>query len=78
MSLDEVVRLSTEAPAELVGMEGQIGTLSVGAEGDCALFRMEEGSFTFTDSYGNNTEGTRRLVPTTTIKGGEVYRPSSD
>ncbi len=78
MSLDEAVRLSTEAPAKVVGMAGEIGTLKVGAEGDCALFRMEEGRFTFTDSYGNTTEGTQRLVPVTTIKGGEVYRPVGD
>ena len=76
MSLDEVVRLSTEAPAKVVGMAREIGTLKVGAEGDCALFCMEEGRFTFTDSYGNTTEGTERLVPVNTIKGGEVYRPA--
>ena len=74
LSLDEVVRLSTEAPARIVGMAGQIGTLKVGAEGDLAAFRMEEGQFTFTDSYENTTEGTQKLVPVMTVKGGEVYK----
>lgn len=72
--LDEAVRLSTEAPAEIIGMSGRVGTLKAGAEGDLAAFRMEEGSFTFTDSYENSVEGARRLVPVITVKGGEVYR----
>jgi len=74
VSLDEAVRLSTEAPAEIIGMSGRVGTLKAGAEGDLAAFRLEEGSFTFTDSYENSVEGTRRLVPVITVKGGEVYR----
>ncbi len=72
--LHEAVRLSTEAPAKIVGMEGQIGTLKVGAEGDLAAFRVEDGLFTFTDSYENTREGTRKLVPVLTVKGGEVYK----
>jgi dihydroorotase len=72
--LHEAVRLSTEAPAKIVGMEGQIGTLRAGAEGDLAAFRVEDGLFTFTDSYENTREGTRKLVPVLTVKGGEVYK----
>ena len=72
--LHEAVRLSTEAPAKIVGMEGQIGTLKAGAEGDLAAFRVEDGLFTFTDSYENTREGTRKLVPVLTIKDGEVYK----
>jgi dihydroorotase len=74
VALDEAVRLSTEAPAKLVGMEGRIGTLKAGAEGDMAAFRMKEGAFTFTDSYGNKMEGRRQLVPAMVVKGGKVYR----
>jgi dihydroorotase len=74
MALDEAVRLSTEAPAKLVGMAGKIGTLKVGAEGDMAAFRMKEGAVTFTDSYGNKMEGKRQLVPEMVVKGGKVCR----
>ena len=68
------MRLSTEAPVKIVGVEGQIGTLKVGAEGDLTAFRVEDGLFTFTDSYENTREGTRKLVPVLTVKGGEVYK----
>lgn len=72
--LYDAVRLSTEAPARLLGMEGQIGTLKVGAEGDLAAFRVEDGIFTFTDSYENTLQGTRRLEPVIVVKGGEVVK----
>jgi dihydroorotase len=71
--LYESVRLTTEAPAKVLGLEGQIGTLKPGAEGDVSVFRIEDGLFTFTDSYGNTREGTRKLVPVVTVKGGEVF-----
>ncbi|MDP3062353.1 MAG: hypothetical protein Q8O40_03920 [Chloroflexota bacterium] len=66
-------RLATAAPAKVMGMEGRIGTLRGGAEGDVALFRLEEGRLTFTDSYGVTAEGRQRLVPVTTGRRGKVY-----
>ncbi|MDP3062798.1 MAG: amidohydrolase/deacetylase family metallohydrolase, partial [Chloroflexota bacterium] len=74
LSLDEAVRLATAAPAKVMGMEGRIGTLRVGAEGDVALFRLEEGHFTFTDSYGKTADGRQRLVPMVTIRHGKVHK----
>jgi dihydroorotase len=72
--LYDAVRLSTQAPARLLGMEGKIGTLKVGAEGDLAAFRIEDGIFTFTDSYENKMQGTRKLEPVIVVKGGEVVK----
>ncbi len=73
LSLDDAVRLATAATAKVMGMEGRIGTLKKGAEGDVAVMRLEEGRFTFTDSYGKTADATQRLVPVTTIRKGKVY-----
>jgi dihydroorotase len=74
LSLDEVVRLGTEAPAHALGMAGVIGTLKPGAEGDVSLFRLEEGSFKFVDAYGKSAVGRQRLAPALTVRGGRVFR----
>ena len=88
LSLDEVVRRSTETPARVLGQSGVLGTLRVGAEGDVTLLRREEGRFTLTDRTspmthmggtkwepGASVEATRRLVHVHTVKGGTLYRP---
>jgi dihydroorotase len=74
MSLDEVVRLSTETTARVMGLEGRMGTLRVGAEGDATILRLEEGQFTLTDSTGASVQARRRLSHLGTVKGGRVYR----
>ena len=74
LSLDEVVRLGTEAPARAIGLGDRLGSLRVGCEGDAALLRMEEGRFTFTDSFKKTATGRRRLVPVAVVKGGRVYK----
>jgi len=75
LSLDEVIERSTEAPARLLGMEGKIGTLQAGAEGDVAVWELREGEFTFEDSYQNTLTGRLKLEPVLTLKGGEMFLP---
>jgi dihydroorotase len=75
LSLDEVIRLSTVTAAGVMGMAGRLGTLQVGAEGDVAILRLDEGEFTFTDAEGVSVEGRQRLSHVHTVKGGRPYRP---
>lgn len=88
MSLKEVVRLSTENTARTMGLEGRLGTLKVGAEGDVTVMRLEEGRFPLRDRTSTNTslgpntwapgvtvEASQRLTHVVTVKGGKVYRP---
>ena len=88
MTLEDVVRRSTETPARVLGLAGTIGTLKVGAEGDVTVMREEEGSFTLVDRLspmtrmgatkwepGTSLEASRRLVHVHTVKGGALYRP---
>ena len=88
MSLEEVVRRSTETPAHVLGLAGTIGTLKVGAEGDVTVMREEEGRFPLVDRLspmtrmgntrweaGTCMQASRRLVHVHTVKGGALYRP---
>lgn len=75
LSLDEVIRLSTIAPARILGMDAHLGTLRPGAEGDVTILRMEEGRFTLTDAAGLSVEAPRRLAHAQTVSHGRLYRP---
>ena len=88
LSLEEVVRRSTETPARALGLDDRLGTLRVGAEGDAAVLRLDEGRFELVDRLTTMTklgstrwepgvrfEATRRLSHVRTVLRGRVYRP---
>ena len=88
LSLEEVVRRSTETPARVLGLGDRVGTLKVGAEGDAAVVRLEEGRFELVDRISPMTklgstrwepgvrfEAPHRLSHVRTILRGRVYRP---
>jgi dihydroorotase len=70
MSLDEVVEAATSAPARVIGLENEVGSLQPGLMADVALFELEKGTFRY---YGVNMdmrEGHERLRHKLTIIGG--------
>src|SRR5437868_7488204 len=73
MSLDDIVRRATAAPARIMGYEGTVGTLKPGANADIAVFELRDGSFPLRDSDGNTINAKRRLVAQLTIKDGRVW-----
>ncbi len=75
LSLDNVIRLSTETTARTMGLANKLGTLKVGAEGDVTILRLDEGRFALTDSYGATVEARQKLGHVNTVKGGRLYRP---
>jgi len=74
VSLDEALRMVTAAPAEVVGMQGRLGTLKTGAEADLALFELAEGRFEFADVAGETRTGRWKLVPRGVIRAGRVVK----
>jgi dihydroorotase len=74
LSLDETLAKVTAAPAQAIRMSDQIGTLKTGAWGDAVIFELQEGSFDFSDCYGQVRTGRQRLAPTIVIRGGKLYR----
>lgn len=75
MPLVEVIRATTETPAKLMGMEGQIGTLKPGAYADVTVMKIEDREYTFVDSYGNSLPAHQIMIPQFTMKNGKTrYR----
>jgi dihydroorotase len=72
MTLNEVVRCVTEAPARLLGEVGRLGTLAPGAEGDVTMLRCEDGAFPLTDTVGVTETGRVALRVAGVIVGGDL------
>jgi len=75
MSLDDVVRLSTQAPATTMGLSQSLGTLKVGAAADATIVSLDEGRFPLTDSLGVTVEARSSLTHVRTVRDGRIYRP---
>ena len=71
LSLDDVIQRSTWHPARELKQDG-LGHLSVGANADIAVVRLERGSFGFVDSFGGRMQGTQRLACELTLRDGKV------
>jgi dihydroorotase len=70
MSLPDVIERATTRPAAAM-RRTDLGTLSPGAPADIALFRLEEGEYTFHDVNMSPRKGTVRLINTLTLVDGE-------
>ncbi len=70
LDLPDAIARCTAAPADVIGMSGQIGTLAPGAHGDLAIFELEEAPYTFVDVHGKTRLGDRRLVPAKVVRAG--------
>ena len=73
MELPDVVRRSTLAPAQRLGVDA--GTLRIGAEADIAVLELVEEPVTLTDAYGQTREWDRRLRAAATYRAGERLDP---
>ena len=71
MSLPDVIERATSRPAAAM-RRPDLGTLRPGSVADIALFRVEEGDYTFHDIHMNPRIGRQRLISTQTLIAGEV------
>lgn len=69
--LTEVIRESTTNPASEIG-HPELGQIAVGAMADIAVLRVDHGHFGYADLAGGKVDGTERIVPEMTIRGGKV------
>ncbi|MGY3454136.1 amidohydrolase family protein [Bradyrhizobium sp. USDA 4353] len=72
-SLDQVVSMTTTAPAKIIGRTPKLGTLQVGAPADLAIVDLVEGPVTFVDTRGNKREGKLQLKPVQTVINGVPF-----
>jgi dihydroorotase len=71
MPLREAVERSTVRPAQVISRP-ELGTLTVGAEADVAVFELQRGDFGFVDSGLARMNGNQRLETHMTIRAGTV------
>ena len=70
MPLADVVRASTVRPAEVLGLDKEVGTLRPGVRADIGLFTLLEGEFPLYDIAGDVRVSPTLLRNTLTILGG--------
>ena len=75
MPLRDVVAACTSRPAQVLGIDGEVGSLRVGSCADVALFRLLTGTFPLYDIFGEMREANRLLVNTLTIVDGRALEP---
>lgn len=71
MTLEQVIESATAKAAKAL-RKPELGTLRPGSPADVALFRIDDGEFTFQDIFMNERKGTKLLVNTATLVDGEV------
>ncbi len=77
MPLQEVIYRSTVTPANEIG-HPELGNLTVGAEADVAVFKLQHGDFGFTDCGRAKLRGDKKLECMLTLRAGEiVYDPNA-
>ncbi|MEQ8451095.1 MAG: amidohydrolase/deacetylase family metallohydrolase [Nitratireductor sp.] len=69
MPLTEIVRATTQTPADAIGRE-DLGRVAVGGPADLSVLALEPGNVSFTDSVGNTLTATERLVSRGIVAGG--------
>ncbi|MGH7268718.1 MAG: amidohydrolase/deacetylase family metallohydrolase, partial [Candidatus Rokuibacteriota bacterium] len=70
LSLDEVVTMTTAAPAGVVRGGAGLGTLAPGAVADVTLLALREGPARLTDAAGETVVAPRRLVAAGVVRDG--------
>ncbi len=70
--LERVVEMSTTRPAQVLGQQGELGTLALGTVADIAVLDRQQGSFRFTDSYRQHRTGSELLTAAVTIRRGQI------
>ena len=75
LSLQDVIRMTTSASANVLGIDDHTGALSPGYDADITLLRVEQGRWIFRDLPGDVLEGDTALVPVQTIRAGEMFSP---
>ncbi|SNS70655.1 Predicted amidohydrolase [Anaerovirgula multivorans] len=75
LSMNEIIERCTSAPARIIGMEGEIGCLSLGSCADIAILKIIKKEELYEDWEGSKIIGKKLLRTMLTMRDGEiVYR----
>ncbi|MGE0630107.1 MAG: amidohydrolase family protein [Hyphomicrobiaceae bacterium] len=73
MSISDVIRCITMAPARSLRLADRAGSLRRGMPADITVFRVEEGSFDLLDAFQSSRTTSRRFVPQMVFKDGRRF-----
>ena len=73
VSLDDVVLRATQRPAQILGLEDEVGSLKPGARADVAVFELRDEPVELHDSDGHSVMAKRRLINHLTLRGGRIW-----
>ena len=74
MALPEVIRRSTQTPAAAL-RRPDLGTLAVGAPGEVAVMRVEDGVFDYGDTIGQRITGSQKITVAGIVLNGAWWHP---
>jgi dihydroorotase len=72
-TLEQVVTMTTTAPAKIINRAPKIGTLQIGAPADVAIMQLVEGPVSFVDTRNNKRDGNVYLKPVQTVINGVPF-----
>src|SRR5262249_52914494 len=75
--LAEVVRMATENAAIMLGLEDEMGALSVGMPADISAMRIIDGDWTLIDSEQVTRKARQLIHPEFALRGGRLHRADS-
>lgn len=75
--LIEVVRMATENAAVMLGLESEMGALSVGMPADISALRIMDGDWTLVDSVSVTKKARQLIHPEFVLRGGKMHRADS-
>jgi dihydroorotase len=75
-AVEDLIRMTTSAPARAAGIDAVAGDLMAGKPADISVLEVLTGRFTLTDVTGVSRVGERAIVPVVTIKDGRAHAPS--
>ena len=78
MDLTDIVRCVTETPAKIMGLEGKIGTLKVGAFANVTIMKSKQVKIMHKDFKDDELIGDILLVPQMTLIDGEIQYCQTD
>jgi dihydroorotase len=73
--IEDVIAMSTSAPAKAAGIDHVAGDLRPGRPADIAVLEIREGDYALRDVNGEVRIGHRALVPVVTLKSGIAHPP---
>jgi dihydroorotase len=75
--LVEVVRMATENAATMLGLDGEMGSLSVGMPADLSAMRLIDGDWTLVDSERVTHQARQLIHPEFALRAGKLHRADS-